>query len=126
MPRVLTPFALGSDIVRRQRAFTKDDLIKTKLVFRILFLIAFMAILSLFYIWSRVQIVQNGYDINALKNRQYHLLEANKKLQVELSTLKSPQRIEQIAREKLGMQSPQSSQIKMIANTYDIHISQMD
>ena len=114
MSRVLTPYMMGSELVRRQRAYTKDDLVKAKLVFRILFLVAFMAILSLFYIWSRVQIVQYGYDINTLKARQYQLTETNKKLEVELSTLKSPRRLEQSAREMLKMRAPQPEQMRKL------------
>ena len=114
MSRVLNQYALGSEVVRRQKAFTKDDLIKTKFLFRTLFLVAFMAILSLFYIWSRVQIVQVGYEINSLSHRQQVLMEENKKLIVEVSTLKSPQRLETIARETLGMQAPKPEQIKQM------------
>lgn len=114
MTRILTPFVLGSDLVRRQRAFTKEDLIKTKLVFRILFLVAFMALLSLFYIWSRVQIVNYGYEINALRAKRLQLSEENRRLSVEVSMLKSPTRIENFARDKLKMQTPKSAQVRRI------------
>lgn len=114
MTRILTPFSLGSEVVRKQRAYTKDDLVKTKFVFRILFLVAFMAILSLFYIWSRVQIVQYGYEINELKVRQHQLIEENKRLKVETATLKSPNRIEKIARERLKMRAPLPEQIQIV------------
>ncbi|MDO8519701.1 MAG: cell division protein FtsL [Deltaproteobacteria bacterium] len=114
MSRALTSYVMGSGLVRRQRAFTKDDLVKAKLVFRILFLLGFIAILSLFYIWPRVQILQYGYDINALKARQHQLLEANKKLRMEVATLKSPRRVEKFAAGNLGMRPIQTSQIKIL------------
>lgn len=112
MARVLTPYVMGSELVRRQRAYTKDDLVKAKFLFRILFLVAFMAILCLFYIWSRVQIVQYGYDINSLKSRQHQLMEANKKLRLEVATLKSPPRVEKFAVEKLGMRPVMPEQMR--------------
>lgn len=111
MARVAIPYGYGSDSVRRQRAFTKTDLLKTKFLFRLLFLVAFMAILSLFYIWSRVQIVEYGYEINRLRIDNRVLMEEGKKLNVEISTLKSPQRIESLAQEKLGMTTPSKEQI---------------
>lgn len=114
MSRVLTPYVMGSNLVRRQRAYTKDDLVKAKFIFRILFVVAFMAILSLFYIWSRVQIVQYGYDINSLKSRQHQILEANKKLNVEVATLKSPRRVEAYAVGKLGMKPVTPEQMKVL------------
>lgn len=114
MYRVFTSSVVSSGIVRRQKAYTKEDFLKTKLLFRILFLVAFMAILSLFYIWSRVQIVQYGYEINDLKKQQHKLTEENKKLKVEVATLKSPQRIESIAIQKLKMQAPQKEQFRVM------------
>ena len=114
MSRVLTPYIMGSEIVRNQRAYTKEDFVKSRFLFRVLFLVAFMAILSLFYIWSRIQIVQYGYDINSLRNRHQQLLEENKRLNVEVATLKSPNRIEPIAQQKLKMQSPKPEQIKIL------------
>ncbi|EKD42566.1 MAG: Cell division protein FtsL [uncultured bacterium] len=98
--------------VRKQRTYTKEDLFKTQILFRTLFLVALVAILSLFYIWSRVQIVHYGYEINRLRSNQDTLLEQNKKLKVEWATLKSPQRIEKIAAEKLMMQAPMEDQIR--------------
>ncbi|MBI4411820.1 MAG: cell division protein FtsL [Deltaproteobacteria bacterium] len=116
MMRIATYGSKGPQIqiVRNQKAYTKEDFVKTRLLFRILFLVAFMAILSLFYIWSRIQIVQYGYDINALRNRRQQLVEENKGLNVEVATLKSPGRISQIARQKLKMQPPKPEQIKVL------------
>lgn len=114
MSRVLTPYIIGSPAVRNQKAYTKEDFVKTRLLFRILFLVAFTAILSLFYIWSRIQIVQYGYDINALRNRHRQLTEENKRLNVETATQKSPGRIAEIAGQKLKMRMPKPEQIKVL------------
>lgn len=113
MARVLTSM-ITTNVVRGQRAYTKEDFFRTKLLFRILFLGAFMAILSLFTIWSRVQIVQYGYEINDLRKKHMVLVEQSKKLSVEVATLKSPQRLERIAIEKLKMQAPSQEQIKFL------------
>lgn len=110
MRLVAQTYSLNS--VRKQKTYTKDDVFKTQILFRALFLVALVAILSLFYIWSRVQIVHYGYVINSLKSHQEVLLEQNKKLGVEWATLKSPERIEKIARDRLLMQSPTEDQIR--------------
>ena len=114
MSRVFSPSMMGSDLVRRQRVFTKDDFVKTRFLFRILFLVAFMAILSLFYIWTRVQIVEYGYELNMLKSRQHQLAEENKKLRLEAATLKSPQRLEQMAINELKMAPLRPEQIQTL------------
>lgn len=111
MSKVLTPWAIGSDLVRRQSTYTKDDFIRARVVVRTLFLLALLAVLSLVTIWSRVQVVQYGYDINRLISNQQVYLENNKKLKTEVATLRSPERLEKTAREKLGMQTPAEGQI---------------
>lgn len=103
MSRILSSQVLGSDLVRRQRAYTKHDFFRTKAVLRILFLVTFAGVLCLFYIWSRVQIVQTGYELNVLRSKQHLLEEENRRLKLEVATLKSPTRLSAIAIGKLGM-----------------------
>jgi len=69
---------------------------------------------SLFYVWSRIQVIQLGYEIsNALKSERA-LTEANKKLRLEIATLKSYARIEKIAVEELRMIKPKPDQVIVI------------
>jgi cell division protein FtsL len=69
---------------------------------------------SLFHVWSRIQLIQLGYEIsNALKEGRV-LTETNKKLQLEIATLKSYDRIENIAVKELGMTKPRLDQVIVI------------
>jgi cell division protein FtsL len=69
---------------------------------------------SLFFVWSRIQVIQLGYEIsNALKEEKA-LTEANKKLRVEIATLKSYARIEKLAVEELRMAEPKPEQVIVI------------
>jgi len=69
---------------------------------------------SLVYVWSRIEVIQVGYEIsNALKTGR-GLVEENKRLRVEAATLKSYSRIEKIAIEELGMMKPGSGQVIVI------------
>jgi cell division protein FtsL len=84
---------------------------------RVLFFILFLVFLiggSLFYVWSRIQVIQVGYEIsNALKEERA-LAEANKRMRLEIATLKSYTRIEKIAVEELGMGKPKPDQVIVI------------
>jgi cell division protein FtsL len=84
---------------------------------RVLFFILFLFFLiggSLFYVWSRIQVIQVGYEIsNALKEERA-LAEANKKMRLEIAMLKSYTRIEKIAVEELGMSKPRPDQVIVI------------
>lgn len=69
---------------------------------------------SLFYVWSRIQVIQYGYEIsNALKEERA-LTETNKRLRLEMATLKSYERIEKIAVEELKMIKPKPGQVIVI------------
>ena len=87
-----------------------------KLHFVILFaaLILFFIGGCLFYVWSRIQVLQLGYEIsNALKEERT-LTETNKKLRLEIATLKSYGRIEKLAVEELKMVKPKPEQVMVI------------
>jgi cell division protein FtsL len=69
---------------------------------------------GLFYVWSRIQVLQLGYEIsNALKEEKA-LTENNKKLRLEIATLKSYGRIEKLAVEELKMTKPKPEQVILI------------
>jgi cell division protein FtsL len=87
-----------------------------KLNFLILFTLLMLISIggSLFYVWSRIQVIQLGYEIsNALKEERV-LTEANKKLRLEIATLKSYARIEKFAAEELRMTKPKPEQVIVI------------
>jgi cell division protein FtsL len=69
---------------------------------------------SLFHVWSRIQVIRLGYEIsNALKEEKA-LTETNKRLRLEIATLKSYGRIEKFAVEKLRMAKPKPEQVIVI------------
>jgi cell division protein FtsL len=65
----------------------------------------------LLYLWPRMRLVELGYQYNALQARRSQVLQRQKELQVELASLRRLTRIEQLAVEKLGMRTPQLSQV---------------
>jgi cell division protein FtsL len=77
-------------------------------------LMAFLFAEALLYAWCRVQCVNAGYGIDREMRRQEALLRQRNALNVELARLKSPERIEAIARTRLGLVMPDSHQRVMI------------
>jgi cell division protein FtsL len=91
----------------------KPVAVKSNLLLLTLFIL-FLIGGSLFYVWSRIQVIQLGYEIsNALKEERGIAL-ANKKLRLEIATLKSYARIEKIAMEELRMGKPKADQVIVI------------
>jgi cell division protein FtsL len=88
--------------------FRKSNLFFLTLI--ILFLIG----ASLFYVWSRIQVIRFGYEISGALKVGRELAESNKKLRLEIATLKSYTRIEKIAMEDLKMAKPKPDEVIVI------------
>lgn len=74
-------------------------------------LICLVMIVSIFYVWPHIRMTELEYQIAEEVNIRQRLLEEQEKLKIEYATLKSPQRIETIAREKMQMTYPERDQV---------------
>lgn len=63
------------------------------------------------YLWPQMRLFELGYRESALQTRRMEALQRQKELQVELSSLRQLQRVENIAVQHLGLRPPQSSQV---------------
>jgi cell division protein FtsL len=79
----------------RQRAFLRSTLIGGLLV----------AVL-LFSGWQKLQLVQHGYAMETLQRERAAEEEVNRHLRLEIETLRSPRRIEELATKKLHLVQP--------------------
>lgn len=84
----------------KMRGFVKGTVVYLSLIF------AF----SLGYVWTRVQVVETGYRLRTLEADKERLKEDNRSLMVEAATLRSPQRLEQLAAQ-MGLKQPTQNQI---------------
>jgi cell division protein FtsL len=66
------------------------------------------------YTWCRVQCTQAGYEISRVTGEQKQLTTVQKKLQVELARLKSPERLAKLAKGYLGLNMPSSRQVVVV------------
>ena len=80
------------------------------LILSILILVA----ATLLYVWSHLKNTQLKYQMAEEISIRDSLQEESNKLKMEISTLKSPKRIEAIAREKLHMSYPEREQVILI------------
>ncbi len=65
-----------------------------------------VAAAALFHLWIRTRVTERGYQISRLSSEYRDLARERESLQIKAAELKSPQRIEELAREKLGMGPP--------------------
>ena len=66
---------------------------------------------AVFYLWQRYQFIRLGYEVERLRADKSRLEEIIEPLRVEAEYLARPQRIEALARERLGMRPPTSRQV---------------
>ena len=69
---------------------------------------------ALVYVGLHIRMTRMEYDIAAALSARELLQEEQKKLKLEMAMLKSPQRIEDIARKKLQMSYPTAEQVIVI------------
>jgi cell division protein FtsL len=70
--------------------------------------------LALLHVWLRLQVVHLGYVLSTTSKLKSQLEQERRELKVELATLSSPQRLEQMARSRLGLREPEKGQVVIL------------
>lgn len=73
--------------------------------------IALVSLLSLLFVWSRIEAINLEYEISSLQSQIRVGEEEVKRLRLEAAHLASDSRIERLARERLGLQMPAPGQV---------------
>jgi cell division protein FtsL len=60
----------------------------------------------LFSAWQHFELLRHGYRLEQMQRDRAAENDINRHLRLEMETLRSPQRIEKLATERLGMVSP--------------------
>jgi cell division protein FtsL len=69
--------------------------------------VLFVAVV-LFSGWQRVELLQHGYRVEHMQEQRADEAEINRHLKLEIETLKSPQRIEMLATQRLHLVAPET------------------
>jgi len=69
---------------------------------------------SLFFVWSRITVVNLEYDISRLGIELREVEQEQKRLRLESAHLRSPVRIERLAATELGLRMPSLEQIILV------------
>jgi cell division protein FtsL len=77
------------------------------------------------YAWQHFQCVQLGYQLESLKAQQAQMTELNRQLTLEAASLRSPARIDEIARRQLGLTAPSARQLQPFEAPSDPILAEM-
>jgi cell division protein FtsL len=83
-----------------------------------------MAALLLCYAWQHFQCIQLRYQLEQMETRRAQSAELNQQLHVEVATLRSPMRVDAIARQQLGLTVPVPGQVAPAEGPNDAVLAQ--
>jgi cell division protein FtsL len=106
----MNQIAVASRLLEAQRAYTKCDSGLDQSLWRFCLGLAFVVLAGVMCVWIHVQVVKIGYEINALERMKQGLVANNEALRVDINLLKSPERLEKVATETLGLKLPEERQ----------------
>ena len=85
---------------------------------------AAMAACLLSYAWQHFECIQVRYQLEQLDSDRAQATELNQQLHLEVATLRSPMRVDAIARNQLGLTVPVPGQVAPVDETNDGVVAQ--
>ena len=98
------PGHLGADLAPRRM-----DIVKFLMICMVL-----LTVVSIFHVWSRFRLIELNLQIGEASRQLKDLEQEQKRLKLEAESLKTPARIEIIAKRDLGMTVPQDQQVILV------------
>jgi cell division protein FtsL len=87
---------------------------KSDLFIYMIGVIAIVAVISIFHVWSRVKVMDLNLKVNELRRELKEQEQEQGRLKLEVASLKMPARIESLAKGELGMSLPTEQQVVQV------------
>jgi cell division protein FtsL len=105
-----TPEIYFTKAIDNSRLVKVDDPARKREMMLFVVALAVLFLLVMVYAWQHFSAIEYGYRIESLKTQRDALMETNRALRLEEASLRSPERIDALAR-AMGLQSPQAGQV---------------
>ncbi len=99
------------DVLGAQDIKLKRDLRDMRFLYTALLAAVLCVAVLLIYLWSRLMVVNIGYEISRVTLERDALVEQNRRLRLKFERLKSPERIEAVASMELDLVHPRKEQV---------------
>jgi hypothetical protein len=115
-PRPVTPVRRGAPEIYFAKTIDNSRLVKVadrernREMAQFTGAVCALFLLVMVYAWQHFAAIEYGYQIEALKGQRDSYVELNRALRLEEASLRSPERIDILAR-RLGLDSPQAGQL---------------
>lgn len=92
--------------IRNSSIVREIDRARQRELWRSVGVAGFLVVVLLFSAWQHFELLRHGYQLEQMQQERARELEINRHLRLEVETLRSPKRIEQIATEQLNLTVP--------------------
>lgn len=103
--------AVKNENLTRQRAAERHVASRSERRYMLWIFVLLFFLFAILSVWSRARVVSLGYEISRESRHLQEVMDLNEKLKAEVAMLKSPGRLEPIAKEKFGLLPPRNHQI---------------
>ena len=97
--------------VKRESPARRPGAAQSPHILSMTILIAGLIALVLIHVWLRLQVVHLGYVLSTTSKLHSRLEQENRELKIEWATLTSPERLESLSRQRLGLRAPEKGQV---------------
>lgn len=117
--RVLLHNGMCKSRLREQAVGKKSARLRARTVRKGVVLAAVGIALSLLFVWTRVRVIQLGYEVSQINRQVSELLVQKNIVEDEVAKLKSPERLELMAKKYFQMRLPQGHEIVFLKTEGD-------
>lgn len=100
--------------VRNNLVVREVDEIRQRQLWRWVFIVFVLVAAAVITAWQHLDLLRYGYRLEALQRERADEEEITRRLRLEIETLRSPERIEQYATERLHMVEPRRDEVVVI------------
>ena len=111
MATALSSQGQGTSPSKRERVDRLDKRKRWRQIVATFFLALCLVGVALLHVWLRLQVVHMGYVLSSTSKLQGQMEQEHRELKVELATVTSPERLEAMARKRLGLMPPEKGQV---------------
>ena len=100
--------------VKRQPMATKTVMATRRYLRQSLSLLAVGVLLALLFVWTRIQVIQLGYEVSRVRNDVTELKRQRDSIESEIAEFKSPERLSAVAADRFGMRLPMGDEVVVL------------
>ncbi|MGH9671205.1 MAG: cell division protein FtsL [Terriglobales bacterium] len=124
LPRGGAPEIYFSKPIDNSRLVAVADYRRNREMAQFFAAVCVLFLMVMVYAWQHFSAIEYGYRIEAMKSQRESLGELNRALRLEDASLRSPERIDALARQ-MGLVSPEAGQVQRLEPALDSNATEL-